>query len=129
MGQVASVPFVLESHTERKCEVIPSVLPLHRVLVVADVSPRSHPPLSTPLRLSVRVQQRPHSMVVQRVWLHQVYYVEPVLLSGFRVTHLEIVPLAIPSCVIVRFQDKVVLELINLDSPSQVARLEAALKQ
>lgn len=60
-------------------------------------------------------------MVVERVRLHHVDDVEPVGLTRTCVTYPEVVPLGVTSCIIVRLQNQIVFELVNLDGSSQVS--------
>lgn len=67
-------------------------------------------------------------MIVQRVRLHHVDYVESVCLTRPRIAYAEVVPLSVPPSVIVRFQYQVVFEFIYLNRTSEVARFKPRLK-
>lgn len=67
-------------------------------------------------------------MIVEGVRLHQVDDVEAVGLSGFGVAYPEVVPLSVAPGVVVRFKDQVVLEFVDLDCASQIARFEPRFK-
>ena len=67
-------------------------------------------------------------MVVERVWLHHVDYVEAIQLPYLGVRHSEVVPLSVTFCISIRREDQIVLELVDLNSATQVAALEARLK-
>ena len=64
MREIHCVFIVLELHTKGQRVVIASILPLHRVLIVANVSTTSVPSLSTSARLDLRIDYRPHPMIV-----------------------------------------------------------------
>ena len=128
MCEVNGVIIIGELDTERQCEVVALSLLLHRVLVVADVLARPYPALSELARVHIAVHERPHPVVVQRVRLQQVNDVEAVRPPRHRVRHAEVVPLSEPARVVVRLQDQVVLELVDLDGPAQVARFETRLE-
>ena len=63
-------------------------------------------------------------MIIETIRLHEVDYIESVLLAGSSIRDAEVVPLSVTAGVIVRFEDQVVLVLVDLDCASQVARLE-----
>ena len=67
-------------------------------------------------------------MVVKWVRLDQVDNVKPIILASFGVTHTEVVPLSIAPCVVIRFQNKIILVLINLNGSSQVSTFKSWFK-
>ena len=81
MRQVDRVVFVLKVALPRQGVVVARILPLHRVLVVADVVSAPDPALARLLGCFHGVHQRPHAAVVQRVWLDQVDHIEAVVLA------------------------------------------------
>mmetsp|Transcript_16008 Transcript_16008/g.24820 ORF Transcript_16008/g.24820 Transcript_16008/m.24820 type:complete len:261 (-) Transcript_16008:469-1251(-) len=127
--QVGRVLVVLERALPGQRIVVASVLALHRVLVVADVGSRSDPSPARLLAGGFGVHERPHAVVVERVGLDKVDDIEAVVLACFGVGHAEVVPLSIPSGVVVRLQDEIVLVLVYLDGPPQVSTLKPAFKQ
>ena len=68
-------------------------------------------------------------MIVETIRLHEVDYVESVLLAGSGIRDAEVVPLSVTAGVIVGFEDQVVLVLVDLDGTPQVARLKPRLEE
>ena len=64
-------------------------------------------------------------MIIERIWLHKIDYVEPVGFARFRVRHPKVVPLGVSARVIVGLKDEVILVFINLNCSPQVAALES----
>ena len=54
-------------------------------------------------------------MIVEGIWLHHVDDVESVGLTRTSVTYPKVVPLRVASSVIVRFQNQVIFEFVDLD--------------
>jgi hypothetical protein len=78
MCKIYSVVVMLKLKTESKGVVMPGLLPLYRVLVVANVFAHTVPTFTIGLSFKVRVHQWLHSMVVQTVRFQKVDNVEPV---------------------------------------------------
>ena len=64
-------------------------------------------------------------MVVQRVRLDQVNDVKFVILPSFGVRNTEVVPLSIPSCVVIRLQNKIIFILIDLNCSSKISTFKS----
>ena len=128
MGQVNCIFIVLKRALPCQSIVVSSVLPFHRVLIVAYIRPCPDPPSSSFLSSGVRVHQRPHTVIVERVGLDQVDDVESVVLTCFSVGYTEVIPLCVTSCVVIRLQDKIILVLIDLNCSSEISTLESRLK-
>ena len=67
-------------------------------------------------------------MVIQRVGLHQIDYIEAVQFACAYIGNAEVVPLSVAARVVVGLQDQVVLKLVNLDRSSQVSTFKSALE-
>ena len=128
MSEVNDVIVVAEGNRECHCVVVACILTFHWVLVVAYIVSRASPPSPVLTWVYFRVKQGTHSVVVERVWLHHVDYIESVELPHFRISNTEVVPLSVALCVGVRRQNQVVLELIHLDRSSQISTFESRLK-
>jgi hypothetical protein len=114
---------------EGKGVVETASLLFHTVLVVADVLTVSLPAKARfTFRLFLRIDERSHSLIVRTLWLNEVDDVELVSYSFSIVADLEVVPLSIVVSTIVVLKDEVIFEFTNLDSSSQIATLESALK-
>ena len=100
----------------------------HRVLIVADIFASADPTFSKLFRVNFRVHQWAHAVIVERVRLQQVDYIEAVGAASDSVRDPEVVPLRMPAGVVVGLQDQVVLELIDLDRAAQVGALEPGFK-
>ena len=105
MSKVHYIGVMLKRDRPRQRVVVSSILTPHRVLVVADIAATTNPALACALGFTLRVDQWSHTVVIERVRLHQVDDVEAVLLASASVGYPEVVPLGIPSCVIIRLQD------------------------
>mmetsp|Transcript_11932 Transcript_11932/g.20170 ORF Transcript_11932/g.20170 Transcript_11932/m.20170 type:complete len:212 (+) Transcript_11932:949-1584(+) len=128
VGEVDRVLVELELALPGQGVVVALVLPLHRVLVVADVCAGADPP-SPHLPLgSVGVHQGPHAVIVEGVGLDQVDDVEAVVLARLHVGHAEVVPLGVPSRVVVGLENQIVLVLIDLDCSPQVPAFKSRLE-
>ena len=60
-------------------------------------------------------------MVIQGIRFHQVNDIESILLACSRIGNFEVVPLYVPSCVVVWLQYQVIFVFVNLDSSAQIA--------
>lgn len=67
-------------------------------------------------------------MVVERVWLQQVDYIESICATSTGIRDSEVVPLCESSSEVVRFEDEVIFEFVDLDSAAQISRLESRFK-
>lgn len=63
-------------------------------------------------------------MVVQAVRLEQVDDVEAIGSVRTRVLHPKVIPLSVPASAIVRLQDQVIFELVDLDGATEVSALK-----
>jgi hypothetical protein len=120
MRQVNSIVIMGELNGESECVVVACILPLHRVLVVANVTTSSVPSLAIPLGFMLRVNHWTHPMVVERIRLHKVYDVEAIGFARSCVFDSEIVPLSVPPGVVVRLKNQVILEFIHLNSSPEI---------
>ena len=123
MGKVNYVLLVLKSVRPRQSIIVTCVLPLHRVLIVANVSASSLPAFSL-LCCSLRVDKWTHSMIVQTVRFHQVDDVETI---GFADPEIE--PLGVSTCVVVWLKDQIVFILIDLDRSSKIAAFKSGFEK
>lgn len=103
--QINCILVVLKRALPGQCVVIPSIFTLHRILIIADIVADSDPPTSSFLSWCIRIHQGSHSMVIKWVRLDQVNNIESIVLTSLGVTDTEVVPLSIPSRVIVRLQN------------------------
>ena len=76
-----------------------------------------------------RVDERPHTVLVQRLRLAEVDNVERVPLSGMRVAHRKEIPLCVAACAVVPVEQQVVLVTVDVHCAAQIAALEAALEK
>jgi len=83
MSYVYSVITITEYESEGKCVVVPSLLFLYSVLIVTNVLPSSIPPLMRLFSLNLRIHQRLHSIIIQRVRLHHIDDIKPIQLPWF----------------------------------------------
>jgi hypothetical protein len=86
---------MLKCHCPSECVVMKITLSLDRVLKVAYIVTIAHPALLVALCLDLGVHQWLHAMVIQRVWLHQIYNVELVGLTSSSVAQTEVEPLGL----------------------------------
>lgn len=128
VSQVDGVVIVIELHTEGQSVIVPRILPFHRILIVTDVTPTAEPTLPTSFCLLLGIDDRTHTMIIEGIWFHHVDDVESVGLASTCVTNPKIVPLSVTSSVIIRLQDQIVFEFINLDCTSEVSRFESGFK-
>ena len=128
MCKVNYVLLVLKSVRPRQSIIIACVLPLHGVLIVANVSASSLPAFSL-LCCSLRVDKWTHSMVVQTVRFHQVDDVETIGFACFCVADPEIEPLGVSTCVVVWLKDQIVFILIDLDRSSKIAAFKSGFEK
>mmetsp|Transcript_73066 Transcript_73066/g.161638 ORF Transcript_73066/g.161638 Transcript_73066/m.161638 type:complete len:296 (-) Transcript_73066:884-1771(-) len=130
MREVDHITVVLERDRPSESVVAHAafVLAPDAILVVCDVGAVPHPTSNTLGRLYGRVHERAHAFVVHRGGLHHVDDVEAVrnVLPG--VSDSEEVPLRMRLGVIVRVENKVILVVVDLDGPPEVATLEPALE-
>lgn len=105
MCEVNYVIVIAKLHSESQCIVMTDSFALHGVLVVANISSSSDPSFSVLLGINLRVHKRSHSMVVQTVWLEQVYNVKSVGFASNCVLNSEVVPLSVASRVVIRLQN------------------------
>lgn len=116
---------MLEGTLPGQSIVIACVLTLHRVLVVADVIASSNPTSACLFGGHIRVHQGPHSMVIERIWLNQVNDIKSVIFTRFCVGDAKVVPLCIPSGIIVWLQNQIVFILINLNSSPEISTFKS----
>lgn len=64
-------------------------------------------------------------MIVETVRLHKVDDVEAVLFASPSVCNLEVVPLSVPTSVVIRLQNQIILIFVNLDCTAQISRLKS----
>jgi len=64
MSEVHRVPIMIKLHAECESVVIPSILPLHGILVVAYVAAPTEPSFATSFGFHLRIDNRTHSMIV-----------------------------------------------------------------
>ena len=96
MSHVDLVFFMFKLHFEGEGVIKATTLPFHRVLVVTDIFSLSVPADSAGAgRFFGRVEQWFLALVIARVWLDQIYYIELVagILSDIR--HSEVEPLSV----------------------------------
>lgn len=125
VSQVNSVFIMFELALKSKSVVIPLILTVHAVLVITNVGASSDPTSACLFSLNIRIEQRPHSMIIQRVRLNQVNDVKPIVLSRLRILNSKVIPLSISPRVVIRLEDQVVLVFVNLNSSSQVATFKS----
>jgi hypothetical protein len=113
-----SVVFVLEFYAESECVIVSLGFTLHRILVIANVLPVAVPTL---LGFDLRIHQRLHSMIVERIWFEQIDNVEPVKPSWTGILDPEIIPLRVSSGAVIWLQNEVIFEFIDLNGSSEVA--------
>ena len=121
VSKVDDVVVVFELDTEGKRVKVASRFSLDGVLIVANIFPRPLPSCALELSRLVRVHERLHAVVVKAVGLEQVYNVKSVRPPRPGSLQAEVEPLAVQLRLVVRAQDKVIFEFVNLDSSSQVA--------
>lgn len=92
---------MLKLYAKSQSIIISCVFPFHRVLVVANVCTSSVPASSILLGFVFRVDDWPHPVIVEGVWLHEVDDVKSVGLTSSGVAHSEVIPLSITSCIII----------------------------
>ena len=124
MSEVYNIIFMFKCVLPGEREVISLVLPLHAILVVANINAASSPPF-TLFGRCFGINQGPHPVIVQTVWFHQVYHIEAIRLASPSIGNSKVVPLSVPSCVIIRLKDQVILVLVNLNRSSQISALES----
>lgn len=127
VGEVDGVTRMREANRERQSAVEPGSFPLVRVLEVANTVTASVPAFAQS-GVAFGVDERTHSVVVERVGLEEVDYVEAVSFVRAGVRYSEVVPLRVPLCQVVRLKYEVVLVLVDLYGSSEVAGLEPRLK-
>ena len=89
-------------------------LTLPSILIISNIKAISLPADASSFCFFDRVHQRPHSVGVCRVRLHQVDNVEAVRVVLPRVLYLEIVPLCESSGAIIIFEIQIVLEVSTI---------------
>lgn len=120
---------MLKGHLECERIVEPTTLLFHAVLIIAYVLAISLPPKPTLIvRFYFRIYQWLHALIVATLWFDEVDDVELIGNVFASVLNLEEEPLGVVVCTVVILKYEIVLELANLDSPAEVARLETALE-
>ena len=79
VSNVDGVVIVGELQIEVECVVEPCIFPLQIVLVVAYLTTIPVPAYVLELRLLLRIDQRPHSRIIETVRFHHIDYTEAVL--------------------------------------------------
>lgn len=119
MSDVDIVVLMFELHLESERVVEASPLPLHRVLIVANVLAFSVPAdPAGPRSILARVEERLLALVVRAVGLYQVDYVEFVSCVFPHIGHLEVEPLCVVGRLEVVLQDQVVRVVAHVDGSS-----------
>lgn len=101
MSEVNCVILMLEDSAEGQGIEVASVLPLHRVLVIADVVAVPLPAFAVETGFDFRVHEGFHAVVVKGVRLEKIDDVEPIDFPSDDVLDSEVVPLRVASCVVV----------------------------
>ena len=76
--EVDHIAVMLKHDAPRQSVVVAGILPLHCILVIADVPTSTDPAFAGLAGFRLAVDERAHSVVVQAIRLHQVNDVEPV---------------------------------------------------
>lgn len=97
-------------------------------LIVCNVLAVALPADSALFRLFHAVDERPHPLVVVRVRLHEVDYIEAVFLIFLCILNSEKVPLGETVGAVVVLEVKVVLRIRNLHGLLQIGTFKATLK-
>lgn len=103
-------------------------LTLSRILEIGNVGTVPVPTNVVSVSFLHRVEERLHPFVISGVWLHEVNYVESVILILPCILHLKVVPLSKAACPVIILQIKIVFEFPDLHCPLQIATFEATLK-
>lgn len=97
-------------------------------LIVRDVGAVALPAYTTFFCLFDAVNEWLHTLIVVRVWLHEIDDVEAVLSVFSSVLNTEEIPLRVAVCAVVVFEVQVVFGVRYLDSLAQVTTLETTLE-
>jgi len=112
---------ILKLELEAERVVKATAFPLHAILVIANLVSVPHPAKLFSFSRGLGVNQGLLALVVRRVRLNQVDYVELVVVAPLHVGHFEVVPLGIDCCPVVVLQDQVVFELSHLYCSPQIS--------
>lgn len=121
MCEIDCIMIMLKLYAKGEGVVVSRILPLHRILIIANIRATSVPTSTASLGFSIGVCYWSHTVVIEGVWFHQIYNVETVGLSSASIRNAEVVPLRISSSVIVWFKYQIILKLINLDGSSKIS--------
>jgi hypothetical protein len=102
VGKVNYITVMFKSDRPCQSVVIAGILSSHGVLVITDIASAPNPALSSPFSLRFRVDEGAHSVVIQTIRLHQVDYIESILLACSSVGYFKVVPLGVSTRIVIR---------------------------
>ena len=59
-------------------------------------------------------------MIIKTIWLQEVDNIETIEFVGSGILNTEVIPLSVTSGAIIRLEDQIIFEFVNLNRPSKV---------